>query len=202
MNAQGSFVKTNDVPLYRTCIMNPTDLIASAIRREREQAGMSLSALAAKANLAKSTLSQLEAGKGNPSIETIWAIASALEIPFSFLFEGASSHSQLIRADEGVKLSSDTSDFSTVLLSKCAPACRRDLYRLTLRRGSTRHAAPHPKWTIEHIIVISGSVRLGPAEATADIGPGDYYRYPGDGPHSYEALSENAVILLAMESIR
>ena len=50
--------------------MNPTELIASAIGRERERAGLSLSALAAKAGLAKSTLSQLEAGKGNPSIET------------------------------------------------------------------------------------------------------------------------------------
>lgn len=200
MNTQYSFVKSNDIALYRTVAMNPTDLIANAIRREREQSGISLSALAAKANLAKSTLSQLEAGKGNPSIETLWAIASALEIPFSFLFESASSHSQLIRADEGVKLNSDSSDFSTVLLSKCPPACRRDLYRLTLRRGSIRNAEPHPRGTVEHIIVISGSVRLGPAAGTADIGPGDYYRYPGDRPHSYEALSENAVILLAMES--
>lgn len=182
--------------------MNLKDLVASAIRREREQSGMSLSALATKANLAKSTLSELEAGKGNPSIETLWAIASALEIPFSFLFESASSHSQLIRADEGVALAADSSDFTTVLLSKCPPANRRDLYRLTLRRGSLRNAQPHPRGTIEHIIVISGTVRLGPTGAIEDIGPGDYYRYPGDGPHSYEALSENAVILLALESSR
>ena len=56
----------------------------------------------------------------------------------------------------------------------------RNLYRLTLRRGSIRNAAPHPGETIE------------------DVGLGDYYRYPGDGPHSYE----NAAILLAMESSR
>lgn len=182
--------------------MNLKDLIASAVRREREQSGMSLSALAAKANLAKSTLSELEAGKGNPSIETLWTIASALDVPFSFLFESASSQSRLIRADEGVRLASDSADFTTVLLSKCPPASRRDLYRLTLRHGSIRNAEPHPRGTVEHVVVISGSVRLGPAGAAEDIGPGDYYRYPGDGPHSYEALSENAVILLAMESSR
>ncbi|AYM84857.1 helix-turn-helix domain-containing protein [Agrobacterium tumefaciens] len=182
--------------------MNPTDLIANAIRREREQSGMSLSALAAKAGLAKSTLSQLESGKGNPSIETLWAIASALEIPFSFLFENASSHSQLIRADEGVKLTSDSSDFSTVLLSKCPPGCRRDLYRIVLRQGSVRSAEPHSKGTVEHVTVISGSVRLGPVGATENIGPGDYYRYLAEGPHSYEALSATAIILVAIESSR
>ncbi|WP_139093159.1 cupin domain-containing protein [Pararhizobium polonicum] len=133
---------------------------------------------------------------------TLWALASALEIPFSFLFEGASSHSQLIRADEGVKLNSDSSDFSTVLLSKCPPGCRRDLYRIVLRRGSVRDAEPHSRGTVEHVVVISGSVRLGPASATEEISPGDYYRYPADGPHSYEALSATAVILVAIESAR
>lgn len=180
--------------------MNPTNLIASAIRREREAAGVSLSALATKANLAKSTLSQLEAGKGNPSIETLWAIASALEIPFSFLFEDASSHSQLIRAGEGVQLSSDSSDFSTVLLDRCPPGRRRDLYRITLRHGSVRNSEPHSRGTVEHVMVISGSVNLGPAGSTVNLGVGDYFRYAADIPHSYAALSESAVFLLAIES--
>jgi len=71
--------------------MTPTAIIAAAIRRERELAQISLSALAAKAGLAKSTLSQLEGGKGNPNVETLWALATALGIPFSSLFEAASS---------------------------------------------------------------------------------------------------------------
>ena len=48
---------------------------------------MSLSELARKAGIAKSTLSQLEAGSGNPSIETLWALCVALDIPFSRLIE-------------------------------------------------------------------------------------------------------------------
>ena len=45
---------------------------------ERERAGMSLAELA-RAGLAKSTLSQLESGTGNPSLETLWALAMALD---------------------------------------------------------------------------------------------------------------------------
>jgi transcriptional regulator with XRE-family HTH domain len=182
--------------------MKPTELIASAIARERERAGLSLSMLATKASLAKSTLSQLEAGKGNPSIETLWAIASALNIPFSFLFENTASHSLLIRAQEGLRLSSDSSEFSTVLLAKCPPAIRRDLYRVNLLHGSVRRADPHPQGTIEHAFVCDGSVRLGPSEGVEEINSGDYFRYPADVPHSYEALTETATILLAMESAR
>lgn len=181
--------------------MKPTELIASAICREREKVGISLSALASKAGLSKSTLSQLEAGKGNPSIETLWAIATALEIPFSFLFENTTPQSQIIRAQEGLELSSDTSEFSAVLLSKCPPMIRRDLYRINLLQGPARRAEPHPKGTVEHAFVCYGTVRLGPSGSAEKINTGDYFRYPADVPHSYEALSETATILLIMESV-
>ncbi|MGB0507917.1 MAG: helix-turn-helix domain-containing protein [Pikeienuella sp.] len=182
--------------------MKPSDIIAMSIGRERERAGLSLSALAAKAGLAKSTLSQLEAGKGNPSIETLWAIATALQVPFSFLFEQATTQCQIIRADEGVELSSDSSAFSAVLLAKCPPASRRDIYRVNLFKGSVRNAEPHPQGSVEHIFVCKGSVKMGPSENTEIINAGEYYRYPGDVPHSYEALSDSATMLMVMESVR
>ena len=63
----------------------PLAVIAAALRRERDRAGISQTELARRAGLAKSTLSQLEAGPGNPSIETLWALGVALGVPFSRL---------------------------------------------------------------------------------------------------------------------
>uniref|UniRef100_UPI0013B3B296 helix-turn-helix domain-containing protein n=1 Tax=Nonomuraea lactucae TaxID=2249762 RepID=UPI0013B3B296 len=76
-------------------------LIAAAIRRERDRAGLSLSELAKRAGLAKSTLSQLEAGAGNPGVETLWAIAAALGVPFSRLVDPPRPAARVIRAGEG-----------------------------------------------------------------------------------------------------
>jgi transcriptional regulator with XRE-family HTH domain len=182
--------------------MTPVAMIARAVQKERSRAGMSLSALAAQAGLAKSTLSQLEAGQGNPSVETLWAIASALNIPFSCLFETPQTELTVIRADEGLLLSSEVSAFSATLLAKCPPASQRDLYRVQLQKGSVKKSDAHPPGTIEYALVSSGRVRLGPEGATEEIGPGDYFRYPGDVSHSYEALSDCAVLLLVMESPR
>ena len=182
--------------------MSPKSIIATAIRRERELAQLSLSALAAKAGLAKSTLSQLEAGKGNPNVETLWAIATALDLPFSSLFESASSHSALIRAAEGFSLPSGRSEFATVLLDKCPPDRRRDLYRVSLKPGSVRQSEPHPRGTVEHAFLCRGQMRLGPVDGPVEIGPGDYFRYSGDVAHSYEALGEDVLLLLVMDSPR
>jgi transcriptional regulator with XRE-family HTH domain len=58
---------------------NPSriDLLALSIKRERLAAGLSLTELAKRAGVAKSTLSQLESGIGNPSIETLWSLLNA-----------------------------------------------------------------------------------------------------------------------------
>src|SRR5690242_11606233 len=56
----------------------PLAAIAAALRRERARAGLSLTELARRAGVAKSTLSQLESGLGNPSVETLWALGVAL----------------------------------------------------------------------------------------------------------------------------
>jgi len=180
--------------------MTPITLIAKAIQRERLKADMSLSALAKTAGLAKSTLSQLEAGQGNPSVETLWAIASALNIPFSFLFETGTTDKTLIRAGEGDPVASEAAGFTAVLLANCPPGRRRDLYRTSLSGGALRSAEPHPAGTIEHVFVAKGEIRVGPAEEPETLSEGDYFRFPGDIAHSYEVLSEEAVILLVMES--
>src|SRR5215467_11018512 len=61
--------------------------IAASIRRERDRAGLSLTELARRAGIAKSTLSQLESGVGNPGVEALWALGVALGVPFSRLVD-------------------------------------------------------------------------------------------------------------------
>ena len=179
--------------------MTPTEMIATAIQRERNAAGLSLSALAARAGIAKSTLSQLEAGKGNPSIETLWSLATALNVPFSCLFETPKQVTTLIRATEGTALKSEQANISAVLLSAGYPASRRDLYRMALEPGEARHSEAHSQGTVEHAIICTGRALLGPEDRLVEIGPGDYYSYPGDVAHRYQGMDSGTVLVLVMQ---
>lgn len=180
--------------------MTPNDLIANAIQRERTRKGLSLSALANKAELAKSTLSQLESGKGNPSIETLWAIAAALEVTFSTLFEVAKPEVSLVRAGEGDRVGSDHATYQTTLLANCPPGTRRDLYRVDQEPGTVRRSTAHPAGTVEHVVICVGQARVGPVEAEETLNVGDYYRYPADRPHVYEALEPGTQMIVVMET--
>ncbi|MFC7533420.1 helix-turn-helix domain-containing protein [Actinoplanes sp. GCM10030250] len=174
----------------------PLAVIAAALRRERERAGISLTELARRAGLAKSTLSQLEAGAGNPSIETLWALGVALGVPFSRLVEPPPSPIRVIRAGEGTSLRADRAEFVARLLATGAPHTRRDIYVVELEPGDAREAEPHIPGTVEHMVVASGRIVTGPVGETVELGAGDYVTFPGDVPHRYEALASTWAVLI------
>ena len=167
----------------------PLAAIAAALRRERERAGLSLSEVARRAGLAKSTLSQLESGTGNPSVETLWSLGVALGVPFSQLVDPPAPQVRVVRAGEGAGIHADQAEFVATLLSAGSPHARRDLYVLALEPGSVRTAEPHIPGSVEHIIIAGGRMRAGPLDALIELGPGDYATFRGDIPHSYEALA-------------
>ena len=179
----------------------PLDWIAASLRRERTRAGLSLSELAKRAGIAKSTLSQLEAAGGNPSMETIWALAVALGVPFSALVEPPAPAVQVIRAGEGPTVHSEQSSYTATLLSASPPGARRDIYQVWLEPGTVRDSQPHIPGTVEHIVVSGGRVKAGPEGEQVELGPGDFLAYRGDVPHSYEALAPGTTFVLVMQHI-
>jgi transcriptional regulator with XRE-family HTH domain len=178
---------------------SPVAAIAAALRRERERAGLSLGELARRAGIAKSTLSQLEAGNGNPSVETVWALGVALGVPFSRLVEQATARVRVVRAGEGPRIRSQQANFVGTLLTAGVPQARRDIYLIELEPGMAREAEPHIPGSVEHLVVGAGRLRTGPATEPVELGPGDYVTFPGDVPHRYEALSPGTFAVLVME---
>jgi transcriptional regulator with XRE-family HTH domain len=179
----------------------PRALIAASIRRERKRAGISLTELARRAGIAKSSLSQLESGNGNPSVETLWALGVALDVPFSRLVEAPQPKVRVIRAGEGPVTYAEHASYAATLLASCPPHARRDLYRIRADPGEPRRSDPHQAGTAEHVVVTAGRARVGPVDAPVDLETGDYVCYAGDVPHVFEALAAGTASIMVMEHV-
>ena len=177
----------------------PLSLIAASLRRERRRTGLSLTEVARRAGIAKSTLSQLESGTGNPSLETLWAICVALDAPFSRLLDPPRPHIQVIRADEGPTVSAAHANYQATLLAACPPGARRDVYRIAAEPGHARESEPHMPGVMEHVVLSAGRALVGVAGEPVELGPGDYICYPGDIPHVFEALEPGTLAVLVSE---
>lgn len=179
----------------------PLDVIAFSLQRERRRAGLTLAELARRAGIAKSTLSQLESGQGNPSIETLWALGVALDVPFSRLVEPARPRVQVIRAGEGPGVPSEHANYVATLLASCPPNARRDIYLISAQPGAPRKSEPHMPGVVEHVIVSTGRALVGVAEDPTEVAPGDYIAYPGDVSHIFQALEADTVAVLVSEHV-
>ncbi|MFE9839166.1 helix-turn-helix domain-containing protein [Streptomyces sp. NPDC005551] len=178
----------------------PLDVIAASLRAERVRAGLSLTEVSRRAGLAKSTLSQLESGAGNPSLETLWALCVVLEIPFSRLL-GATSRPpvQVIRAGQGPAVVSAEAHYRATLLAASPPGARRDVYRIAAEPGPQRSSAPHTPGVVEHVVIGTGRALVGTAQEPVELLPGDYISYPADVPHVFQALESGTTAVLVSE---
>lgn len=177
----------------------PIEIVAKGLQRERQKASLSLAEVARRAGIAKSTVSQLESAQGNPSLETLWALCVALDIPFAQLMEPEVNRTQLIRFGEGIAVNSEIAHYKAILLATCPPAARRDLYLLIVEPGEDRLSQPHPLGSVEHIIVMQGKAVVGLLDEPVELNAGDYICYPADQPHIFRALEPNTRALLVSE---
>jgi transcriptional regulator with XRE-family HTH domain len=172
--------------------------VGANIRRLRARAGMSLRELSAHAGVSTSTLSGIEAGAGNPGVETLVSIGGALGVPFSDLVVPHEPDVQVLRAGEGPVVEAAAADFTSRLLLAERSRSITEVYEATMEPGDVYRAEPHLPGVTESVIVVHGRMRLGPLDATVELGPGDRATFAADQPHTYEALAERTRVVMIL----
>jgi transcriptional regulator with XRE-family HTH domain len=172
--------------------------VASSVRDLRARAGRSLADVAAAAGIGKSTLHAIETGDANPGIETLWALARALGVPFGALLDPPTPAVRVLRAADAPRIAAETSAMQALLMTTTAHGARVELYSLELEPSPDRDAEPHSAGTIEHVLVTAGRLKVGPVGHEQELEAGDLVSFPGDVAHRYRALAvaTRAVLLL------
>jgi transcriptional regulator with XRE-family HTH domain len=142
--------------------VSSADNIGSALERERKHRGLTLRDLAAKAGVSASLLCSIEKGRVNPSVSTLFELATALEVPPQTFFGPPGAEPRTIadpdEGDEEVTLSVADA-VQTIAPPVAVPQVTRPLHRATrptlnLTDGVTwQLLTPGPETAIEFIEV-------------------------------------------------
>jgi len=169
------------------------ELVARNVRRFRQERGLTMGELARRAGLAKQTLSTIEQGQGNPTVETLALLGDALDVSLRRLLTewGTPVYVQRARDAEWT----DHQLWSERLLDEVYGSgyVRTLLLRLERRTHRSTDIDAHTAGTLHHLYVISGRIRTGPRSEPVELGPGDFARYPGDVPHVLAPLTDRTV---------
>lgn len=172
----------------------PTEnqLVARNIHRFRRERAMSLGELARRSGLSKQTLSKIEQGLGNPTVDTLAQLGGALDLPARRFLTEWGTPVYVQRHDEG-SWNAHAEWAERILDETYGSGYVRTLV-LTLERVGREPQVidPHPSGTLHHLYVITGKVRAGPVSEPIDLVAGDFARFPGDTPHLLACLSDRA----------
>ncbi|WP_313896892.1 XRE family transcriptional regulator [Streptomyces sp. GC420] len=171
-------------------LVRENELVARNVRRFRLERAMSLGELARRSGLSKQTLSKIEQGSGNPTVETLSLLGAALDMPARRLLTEWGTPVYVQRHDEGEW--SGAQHWSERLLDETYGSgyVRTLLLRLERGRRESEAVDPHAPGTLHHLYVITGKLRTGPLNEPVDLAAGDFARFPGDVPHRMVCLGE------------
>jgi transcriptional regulator with XRE-family HTH domain len=172
----------------------PAARIAASLRALRQRQGLSVAQLAERSGVARATLTKLEAGQGNPTIDTLYALADTLGAALGDLIDDPSAQVEVIRAGEGIQVRGAV---TARLLDRMLGRPLAELYDVTFATRA-RQAGPHPAGVVESLILTAGRLRVGPAGYPVELSAGDFVRFPGDVPHLYQAIGASAHGILVM----
>jgi XRE family transcriptional regulator, regulator of sulfur utilization len=160
--------------------------VGSRVRALREERGISLSELARRATVGKATLSGLEAGTRNPTLETLQSVAAALDLPLTALL-GAPGAGP-VGAIRGAAV-----DMRLLRVFDDGPVTY-ELYRMRVPAGLSQASPAHHAGVTEHATVFAGRLRTGPLDDPLLAGPGEHVDWAADVPHGYAALGGEDVL--------
>ena len=158
----------------------PARDVGRRIRDLRTASGVSLGTLAAESGLGKGTLSELERGQRNPTLETLYSIATALSVPLSHLLADPA-------APEPRPVTRGASVEAALLDRWSDDTGLTEVYRVALGEPIQR-SQPHLPGVVETLTVTAGTAEVGTESGPAVITATETHTFPADVPHVYRAV--------------
>ena len=159
--------------------------LANNITNFRKKQGLSQVQLAKRAEVPRSTLTYLESGQSNPSLQNLVKISSALQISVEELLSPPQTNIKLIKSQD-VPIQNKSRNRVQVEKLLPDPIPGMEIDRITLEPGSRLKGTPHIDRTKEYLYCSKGVVNTYVDKSLFALSEGDVLAFPGDEPHAYE----------------
>jgi transcriptional regulator with XRE-family HTH domain len=160
-------------------------VLAGNLRRLRIARHQSLSQLARATGMSKATLSSIESGRANPTVETLAGLARALRVPISELLdEPPPAEIRVVRAAR--TRASERDGLRQRAIDELSGSAEIRIVEFSLNAREARELVAQAGGSRAHVYVLEGKLVAGPVERITELSAGDYASFPADVPHLYE----------------
>jgi XRE family transcriptional regulator, regulator of sulfur utilization len=156
---------------------------------------LSLDQVAELTGVSKAMLGQIERGESNPTVTTLWKIATGLSLSFSTLLEEKTEKVKIVYPGQSHCISSDKGRYLVYPIFPYDSEKKMEIYTILLRPGA-HQASPGHQYDIEEFITVSsGELELEIDGKNYTIPEGASISFVANLPHVYKNPSDKTVKL-------
>jgi transcriptional regulator with XRE-family HTH domain len=157
------------------------EMLAANLRRLRIARHLSLSELARATGMGKATLSGIENGHANPTVETLAGLAGALRVSVSELLEELPIGEVRVSRAGRARFT----ELGGLAHRPVETAAGAELVEIVLEPRQSLERAPSPQGARACVYVLEGPLIAGPVERSTELDAGDAISFPADHPYLY-----------------
>ncbi|AWB45000.1 DNA-binding protein [Paenibacillus sp. CAA11] len=172
-------------------------VIARNLAKLRKSRGLSLDQTAELTGVSKAMLAQIEKGKSNPTVSTLWKIANGLQVSFSLFMKEEKPVIKTINISELDSIDDNDGKYRVYPFFPYHPEKKFEIYIVTLEPGCVHGEKTH--LGEEYILIKEGQLTIQLQGEIYVLGSGDAMQFPSGIPHNYSNLTkEQASFFLLM----
>jgi transcriptional regulator with XRE-family HTH domain len=167
-------------------------LVGAQVRRLRQERKLTLAQVAERSGLNVGFLSQIENDKASPSLESLNALACAIDVPITWFLLDMAAPPRVIRTSDRRRWEGPGGS----AIEEVDGGIPRDVRIVLVTTEPGVGTGLHAHAGDEHHILLAGRLRATQGAHTVELGPGDYLVWDATIPHDAEAIGDEPAQVL------
>lgn len=164
---------------------DPTSNIGAVLKRVRFERGLTLEDTANLTGVSKAMLGQVERGESNPTISTLWKVATGLRISFSELLGSETNNYEAISIDNLEPVYESDGKMILYNVFPFDPMSGFEYFYIQLVPGAIHISTPHQNSTEEYIVVTKGTLVLTVEDQIFELSAPSALKFKSNKNHTY-----------------
>jgi len=169
-------------------------IIGNRLKNIRNKRNLSLDELAKLTSVSKAMLGQIERGKSNPTVSTLWKISTGLRVAFSFFINENQEDLKVIYQNDIIPITEDNDRMKLYSIFPFDANKGFEIFSIELEPGCNHVSTPHNDGVEEYIIVTQGQIEININDKKFVLNKGNSIKFMANKPHTYKNITQDRSI--------
>ncbi|AGX44308.1 helix-turn-helix domain-containing protein [Clostridium saccharobutylicum] len=169
-------------------------IIGNKLKEIRNKRNLSLDEVSKLTGVSKAMLGQIERGQSNPTVSTLWKIATGLKVSFSLFIDENQDDLKVINQNNIDPIIEDDNRMKLYPIFPFDVKSGAEIFTIELESNCNHISTPHSEGVEEYIIVTEGEIEMDINNRKFVLQKGNSIRFMANQPHSYMNTSQNKAV--------